>query len=81
MQDMIGDIQKQHLLPRQKEAFLCCAKCCDVSSDLQQLQGWWGRTSPSHACDDMQTPCAHSQCRTLLSSFCSVAAADSDDDA
>jgi len=41
MESMIAEIQKAHLLPKQKEAFLCCAKCCDSSDDLQQLQGWW----------------------------------------
>ena len=40
MEAMISDIQKQYLLPKQKDAFLCCAKCCDVSDDLQALQGW-----------------------------------------
>ena len=40
MEVMIADIQKQHLLPKQKEAFLCCAKCCDTADDLQHLQGW-----------------------------------------
>ena len=40
MEAMIGDLQKQYLLPKQKDAFLCCAKCCDASDDLQALQGW-----------------------------------------
>jgi Eukaryotic protein of unknown function (DUF842) len=39
---MVEDIQKKHLLPKQKEAFLCCAKCCDTNDNVQQLQGWYG---------------------------------------
>lgn len=38
---MMQDVQRQHLIPKQKEAFLCCAKCCDNQpDDMRQLQGW-----------------------------------------
>eukprot|EP00195_Chlamydomonas_chlamydogama_P004866 CAMPEP_0202901382 /NCGR_PEP_ID=MMETSP1392-20130828/14223_1 /ASSEMBLY_ACC=CAM_ASM_000868 /TAXON_ID=225041 /ORGANISM="Chlamydomonas chlamydogama, Strain SAG 11-48b" /LENGTH=141 /DNA_ID=CAMNT_0049587937 /DNA_START=71 /DNA_END=496 /DNA_ORIENTATION=- len=38
IQGMIEDIQKLHLLPRQKQAFLCCAQCCDNTTNMQQVQ-------------------------------------------
>ncbi len=37
---MIEDIQKTVLMPKQKEAFLCCAKCCDQVSGVRELEGW-----------------------------------------
>ena len=38
---MVEDVTKQHLIPKQKEAFLCCAKCCDNNADsTQNLQNW-----------------------------------------
>jgi hypothetical protein len=39
----VDDVQKQHIIPRQKEAFLCCARCCEteVSTGAQALQAWW----------------------------------------
>ncbi|EFJ42538.1 hypothetical protein VOLCADRAFT_107230 [Volvox carteri f. nagariensis] len=35
---MVEDIQKKVLIPKQKEAFLCCAKCCDTSSGPRDLE-------------------------------------------
>ena len=32
------DLQRRHLIPTQKQAFLCSAKCCDSHSDLGTLQ-------------------------------------------
>lgn len=38
---MVEDIQRSYLIPQQKEAFLCCARCCDQHQDTQGLQRWW----------------------------------------
>lgn len=38
VESMLQSIQKQHLLPRQKDAFLCSARCCDTASSLQDVQ-------------------------------------------
>lgn len=38
--EMTEDISKKYILPTQKEAFLCCAKCCDKVGDMQDLQSW-----------------------------------------
>ncbi|GIL54286.1 hypothetical protein Vafri_9857 [Volvox africanus] len=38
MESMIEDIQKKILIPKQKEAFLCCAKCCDTVSGPRDLE-------------------------------------------
>lgn len=40
IEGMIEEIQRVHLLPRQKEAFLCCARCCDSPGSIQALEGW-----------------------------------------
>ncbi|KAG1673456.1 hypothetical protein FOA52_002222 [Chlamydomonas sp. UWO 241] len=43
---MMEEIQKKHLIPKQKEAFLCCARCCDASgSNTRELQGCVERCS------------------------------------
>ena len=41
VEGMMNEIQRSHIVPKQKEAFLCCAKCCDNTMDMQSLQGWW----------------------------------------
>ncbi len=40
IQGMVEELQKQHLVPKQKEAFLCCARCCDFPDNTAQLQNW-----------------------------------------
>lgn len=37
----MNDLYKQQLIPRQKDAFLCSARCCDSSNDMGDLQKWW----------------------------------------
>lgn len=48
---MMEDIGRQHLIPSQKAAFLCCAKCCDDTGNFkpQQLQSWWVAVWPGGA--------------------------------
>lgn len=38
VEGLMSDLQKQRLIPMQKEAFLCSAKCCDASSPLPLIQ-------------------------------------------
>lgn len=40
VESMMQDIHRDLLQPMQKEAFLCCARCCDTSDGMQQLQNW-----------------------------------------
>ena len=40
VESMIEDIQKGVLLPKQKEAFLCCAKCCDTAGGVRDMESW-----------------------------------------
>lgn len=42
VETMIEDIQKGVLLPKQKDAFLCCAKCCDTVAGVRELESWCG---------------------------------------
>jgi len=50
---MMTDIGRSHLIPSQKQAFLCCAKCCDTnSSEPQGLQDWCVRIC---GCPGLQT--------------------------
>eukprot|EP00798_Chlamydomonas_sp_ICE-L_P021848 gene21848-28878_t len=49
---MVEEIQVKYLVPKQKEAFLCCAKCCDTNaSNAQNLQSCVERCSmgPAHS--------------------------------
>ena len=71
MEAMIGDIQKQHLLPKQKEAFLCCAKCCDSSDDLQQLQGWWVPSRHAISPCNLATQSCHAPAPCCILHYCS----------
>eukprot|EP00878_Enallax_costatus_P017603 GHUV01018495.1.p1 GENE.GHUV01018495.1~~GHUV01018495.1.p1 ORF type:complete len:142 (+),score=38.41 GHUV01018495.1:157-582(+) len=34
----MDEMQRKGLVPMQKEAFLCSARCCDQTQDMQQLQ-------------------------------------------
>jgi hypothetical protein len=36
----MNDVYKKQLVPRQKDAFLCSARCCDASGDMADLQKW-----------------------------------------
>jgi hypothetical protein len=37
----LTQVQKKHLIPKQKEAFLCCARCCDTTGgNTRDLQSW-----------------------------------------
>ncbi|KXZ53137.1 hypothetical protein GPECTOR_7g1028 [Gonium pectorale] len=45
VENVIEDLQKTVLMPRQKEAFLCCAKCCDTSAGPRDLEGCVQRCS------------------------------------
>lgn len=36
----MDELQRQQLIPIQKEAFLCSAKCCDKHQDMHHLQQW-----------------------------------------
>ncbi|MEW5297391.1 MAG: hypothetical protein WDW36_000602 [Sanguina aurantia] len=38
MEAMVEEIGTKHLLPRQKEAFLCCSRCCDAVGSVRQLE-------------------------------------------
>ncbi|KAF5840466.1 hypothetical protein DUNSADRAFT_16557 [Dunaliella salina] len=35
---MMASLSRTHLIPAQKEAFLCCAGCCDPNARPEQLQ-------------------------------------------
>lgn len=49
VESMIEDIQKGVLLPKQKEAFLCCAKCCDTASGVRDMESCVQRCSQPSA--------------------------------
>lgn len=49
IQSMVEELQKQHLVPLQKEAFLCCARCCDHPDNVAQLQNCVERCSKGSA--------------------------------
>jgi hypothetical protein len=36
----MDEMQRQNLIPLQKDAFLCSAKCCDKHKDMNNLQQW-----------------------------------------
>lgn len=36
----MNDVYQKQLIPRQKDAFLCSARCCDSSKDMGDLQQW-----------------------------------------
>eukprot|EP00199_Chlamydomonas_sp_CCMP681_P004662 CAMPEP_0119107928 /NCGR_PEP_ID=MMETSP1180-20130426/12454_1 /TAXON_ID=3052 ORGANISM="Chlamydomonas cf sp, Strain CCMP681" /NCGR_SAMPLE_ID=MMETSP1180 /ASSEMBLY_ACC=CAM_ASM_000741 /LENGTH=140 /DNA_ID=CAMNT_0007093479 /DNA_START=75 /DNA_END=497 /DNA_ORIENTATION=+ len=38
VESMVEGIQRSHLVPAQKEAFLCCARCCDANGSTKQMQ-------------------------------------------
>jgi hypothetical protein len=41
IESMMTEVQRTLLVPKQKEAFLCCAKCCDANSEPKEIQQWW----------------------------------------
>ncbi|GFR48012.1 hypothetical protein Agub_g9841, partial [Astrephomene gubernaculifera] len=45
VETMIEDLQKSVLVPKQKEAFLCCAKCCDNFDGPRDLESCIQRCS------------------------------------
>ncbi|PNW75994.1 hypothetical protein CHLRE_12g551900v5 [Chlamydomonas reinhardtii] len=45
VENMIEDLQKTVLMPKQKEAFLCCAKCCDSAGGARDLEACVQRCS------------------------------------
>eukprot|EP00197_Chlamydomonas_leiostraca_P003046 CAMPEP_0202868052 /NCGR_PEP_ID=MMETSP1391-20130828/10068_1 /ASSEMBLY_ACC=CAM_ASM_000867 /TAXON_ID=1034604 /ORGANISM="Chlamydomonas leiostraca, Strain SAG 11-49" /LENGTH=139 /DNA_ID=CAMNT_0049548153 /DNA_START=16 /DNA_END=435 /DNA_ORIENTATION=- len=47
IEGMVEDLQRTYLIPKQKDAFLCCAKCCDTSSNAPELQTCIERCSMS----------------------------------
>jgi hypothetical protein len=57
MESLGEELQRTHLIPKQKEAFLCCAKCCDNTASLHQVQACVERCSqgPQAAGRSMQT--------------------------
>ncbi len=53
LESNMNDLYKQQLIPRQKDAFLCSARCCDSSNDMGDLQKWWALVLDGllwHAC-------------------------------
>lgn len=40
LEGAMDEMQRKSLVPLQKESFLCSAKCCDQTQDMQQLQQW-----------------------------------------
>ncbi|KAL6765310.1 hypothetical protein V8C86DRAFT_2457481 [Haematococcus lacustris] len=45
VENVVDELQREKLIPVQKNAFLCCAKCCDTSSSVQEIQGCVERCS------------------------------------
>jgi hypothetical protein len=37
---LMDDLQRSWLIPMQKAAFLCSAKCCDAKTPLPEIQTW-----------------------------------------
>ena len=44
----MGDMQKRYLIPMQKEAFLCSARCCDPGVQLPSIQQWCAAHAHAH---------------------------------
>jgi len=40
IESTMDEMQRQYLIPLQKDAFLCSAKCCDRHKEMQNLQNW-----------------------------------------
>jgi hypothetical protein len=45
----MSEVYKKQLIPRQKDAFLCSARCCDASGDMADLQKWCAAGARGHA--------------------------------
>ncbi|KAG2485234.1 hypothetical protein HYH03_016020 [Edaphochlamys debaryana] len=53
VEGVVEDLQRTQLVPRQKEAFLCCARCCDAP--------WNGPRELESCVQRCSTPTAQSQ--------------------